>query len=188
MPFSDIQELVQSRRQLGDEAFALGSRSQSSPPRRRFHSSMTMVSSTPRSSASCFVPTASSNSLIALPAFACAIPVQTRLERADALEHGLETRRVAEDHALHGPVIDTQLLDHRVMRGERERAGRGACEVEVRSIEEHPGAVVSKALSIAADPAARTSSNAGFMPSPPWLSHAWRFAFSGRRAVSAWDG
>ena len=46
-------------------------------------------------------------------------------------------------------------------------------------------AVVSKALNIASDPAARTSSKAGFMSSPPGLRRAWRLVSSGWSAVSA---
>ena len=73
------------------------------------------------------------------PASRIALLVQTRFERGDAVEHGLEIRRVAKDHAPHGPIVDAKLLDHRVMRGERERPERSTREIEVRSIEEHPG-------------------------------------------------
>ncbi|MGH7126871.1 MAG: hypothetical protein ACREFI_21020, partial [Stellaceae bacterium] len=52
-----------------------------------------------------------------------------------AVEHGFELRRVAEDHALHGPIVDAQLVNHRVMRGKRKRTGRSARKIEVRSIE-----------------------------------------------------
>src|SRR4029077_11362046 len=45
-------------------------------------------------------------------------------------------------------------------------------------------AVVSKALNIASDPAARTSSKARFMLSPPGLRRAWRPVSSGWRATS----
>src|SRR5271157_4550978 len=46
-------------------------------------------------------------------------------------------------------------------------------------------AVVSKALNTASDPAARTSSKAGFMCSLPGLHRAWRFVSSGWREVLA---
>src|SRR5208337_4452017 len=56
-----------------------------------------------RASASCLVSTAPLTGSSSCPASRIALLVQTRFERGDAVEHGLEIRRVAKDHALHGP-------------------------------------------------------------------------------------
>ena len=46
--------------------------------------------------------------------------------------------QLADDNArMH--LVDAQLLDHRVMRSEREGATHSAREIEVRSIEKHAG-------------------------------------------------
>lgn len=65
--------------------------------------------------------------------------IQASFERTDAGEHSFKVWRFAEDHAFHGSVIDAQLVDHRVMWGQRERTGRRTRKIKVRSIEEHAG-------------------------------------------------
>ncbi|MFT4027883.1 MAG: hypothetical protein QM676_13940 [Novosphingobium sp.] len=69
----------------------------------------------------------------------CCWLVQRALERFDSRKDGIEIGHIAEDHAGHGAIVTAEVSDHRIGWHQGEAARFGMGEIEVATIEEHPG-------------------------------------------------